>query len=328
MTEQHDENTTDNLASRLHRITSPAERRVAAYLVQAGSKAAPMSAREIAAAVGASDATVVRTAKTLGYANLRELRRALADDNDEADLATRLRATIGHSSSAHDVLTTAVERHFEALDTVLRRVPAAEFDKAAGVLSNARHIWWCGTGPSAHLASYAAFLCRRLGTPSGALTHSGTDHADELLSLRADHVVVVLAYGRAHPYCGALLQHAAGVGARRTRHRHPGGRLATPIAAQLNAGRGTPGLFATHGPTIVLLEALVLAIAAAPSRPPENSLATLNDLRQSLAGKRLDVDPGWRVRRWGWFRTNVRPVRARGYRRWRRPMLGRDRLGG
>jgi DNA-binding MurR/RpiR family transcriptional regulator len=292
MIKKQDENTTGVLASRLERLTSPSERRVAEYLVQSGSKAAPMSAQEIAAAVGTSDATVVRTAKSLGYTGLRELRRALADDSDNSDLATRLRATIGDSPSAHDVLATAVERHVEALDTLLHRVPAADFDKAAGVLSRATHIWWCGTGPSAYLASYAAFLCRRLGTASGALTHAGTDHADELLALHADHAVVVLAYGRVHPYVRVLLQHAADVGAQVVLITDTlGQRLATPIAARLNAGRGAPGLFATHGPTIVLLEALVLATAAAHPERPDHSLAILNDLRQSLAGKRLDVDP-------------------------------------
>jgi DNA-binding MurR/RpiR family transcriptional regulator len=251
-----------------------------------------MSAQEIAAAVGTSDATVVRTAKTLGYASLRDLRRALTDDNVEPDLATRLQATISDSDSAHDVLASAVERHLEALDTLLRRVTAADFDTAASVLSRAAHVWWCGTGPSAHLASYAAFLCRRLGTSSGALTHSGTDHADELLSLRADHAIVVLAYGRVHPYVRVLLQHASDVGAQvvlvtDTLDR----RLTTPVAARLNAGRGAPSLFATHGPTIVLVEALVLALAAAHPDRSDTTLATLNDLRQSLAGRRVDVDP-------------------------------------
>jgi DNA-binding MurR/RpiR family transcriptional regulator len=124
------------------------------------------------------------------------------------------------------------------------------------------------------------------------LTHSGTDHADELLSLRADHAIVVLAYGRVHPYVRVLLQHASDVGAQvvlvtDTLDR----RLTTPVAARLNAGRGAPSLFATHGPTIVLVEALVLALAAAHPDRSDTTLATLNDLRQSLAGRRVDVDP-------------------------------------
>jgi DNA-binding MurR/RpiR family transcriptional regulator len=286
------DNTTVGLAVRLGRVTSDAERRVADYLVQAGPRAAAMSAIEIARAVGTSDATVVRAAKTLGYGNLRELRQALVDDADETDLTTRLHATIGDSPAPHDVLATAVERHLESLDTLLRRVPAADFDAAVDVLADAAHSWWCGTGPSAYLASYAAFLCRRLGAPSGALTHSGTDHADELLAVRADHAVVVLAYGRVHPYVRVLLQHAASVGARVVLVTDTlGRRLTAPVAVRLNAGRGAPSLFATHGPTIVLLEALVLAIAAARPDRSDASLTMLNDLRQSLAGKRLDVDP-------------------------------------
>jgi DNA-binding MurR/RpiR family transcriptional regulator len=203
-----------------------------------------------------------------------------------------LQATIGDSPSAHDVLAGAVDRHLEALNTLLRRVPATDFDDAASILADAAHIWWCGTGPSAHLANYAAFLCRRLGASSGTLTHSGTDHADELLAVRADHAVVVLAYGRVHPYVRVLLNRAADIGARVVLITDTLGRhLSSQVAVQLHAGRGTPSLFATHGPTIVLLEALVLALAAAHPDRSDTALATLNDLRQSLAGKRLDVDP-------------------------------------
>jgi DNA-binding MurR/RpiR family transcriptional regulator len=251
-----------------------------------------MSAQEIAEAAGTSDATVVRAAKTLGYANLRELRQALADDTDEADLSTRLHATIGDSPGAHDVLAAAADRQLAALDMVLRGVPAADFEAAVAVLAGVPQIWWCGTGPSAHLAGYAAFLCRRLGLSAGALTHAGTDHADELLSLRAADAVVVLAYGRVHPYVRVLLHRAADIGAPVVLITDAlGSRLSSPVAARLNAGRGAPGLFATHGPTIVLLEALVLATAATNPARSELALDTLNDLRQALAGRRLDVDP-------------------------------------
>jgi DNA-binding MurR/RpiR family transcriptional regulator len=288
---EHDPDTTPRLAARLDRITSPAERRVAEFLLEAGARAAPLSAQEIAAAVGTSDATVVRAAKSLGYPSLRDLRRSLTDEANDVDLAARLGATIGDSPSPHDVLATAADRQLTALHTLLRRVSAKDFDEAAAILANATRVWWCGTGPSAHLATYAAFLSRRLGKPSGSLTHAGTDHADELLALETNHAVVVLAYGRIHPYVHVLLQRAADLDAEVvliTDTLNP--RSASPIAAQLNAGRGAPGLFATHGPTIVLLEALVLAIAASDPRRSEDALATLNELRRSIAGKRVDVD--------------------------------------
>ena len=103
---------------------------------------------------------------------------------------------------------------------------------------------------------------------------------------------MVLAYGRIHPAVGALLERAAVVGASTVLVTDkPRPKLSYPPTVVLNAGRGAPELFATHGPTIVLVEALVLAVAAADAAASEASLETLNRLRASIAGRRLDVDP-------------------------------------
>jgi DNA-binding MurR/RpiR family transcriptional regulator len=251
-----------------------------------------MSAQEIAAAVGTSDATVVRTAKTLGYESLRDLRRALADDDDDTDLPSRLEATLGSLGSSEDVLGTTISGHLAALRNLVRRIPAEAFNEAVELLTSTPHTWWCGTGPSAYLAGYAAFLSRRLGRSAGAFVHSGASHADELLALREDHVVVVLAYGRIHPYVNVLLRRARDVNARSVLITDTlGQKLSAPVDVRLNAGRGTPGLFASHAPTIVLLEALVLATAAADPNLSETALADLNHMRSELAGRRFDVDP-------------------------------------
>jgi DNA-binding MurR/RpiR family transcriptional regulator len=272
-------------------LSSASEHRVAEFLVANGARAAAMSAQEIAEAVGTSDATVVRTARSLGYDGLRQLRHALAEEADDPELSTRLGATIAGSPAAHDLLAGVVERQVGALDALLRRVSSDQFDDAARVLSAAPRVWWCGTGPSAYLAGYAAFLCRRLDKPSGTLTHAGADHADELLALRPTDAVVVLAYGRIHPYVRVLLDHAAATDVRVVLVTDRPARLDdAQIDVQLNAGRGTPGLFATHGPTTVLVEALVLAIASAQPERSAAALTTLNELREALAGKRIDVD--------------------------------------
>jgi DNA-binding MurR/RpiR family transcriptional regulator len=251
-----------------------------------------MSAQEIAAAVGTSDATVVRTARTLGYDTLRELRRALADDDDDTDLPSRLEATIGSLGTGDNVLGTTINGQLAALGDLVRRITPEAFNDAVELLTTTPQTWWCGTGPSAHLAGYAAFLSRRLGRPAGEFVHSGASHADELLALRQEHVVVVLAYGRIHPYVNVLLRRVRDVNARSILITDTlGQKLSAPADVRLNAGRGTPGLFASHAPTIVLLEALVLATAAADPDVSEAALADLNRLRSELAGRRFDVDP-------------------------------------
>ncbi len=250
-----------------------------------------MTAQEIAAAVGTSDATVVRTAKSLGFSSLRALRRAVAE-SEESDLTSRFHTTIEDSTGARSMLDAAIDQQVEGLLALARRIPAPVFAEACAVLTQARRIWWCGTGPSASLAEYAAFLCRRMGTPSGSLTHGGTDHADELLALSSDDAIVLLAYGRIHRYVRVLLSHAAHIGVPVVLVTDVlGPRLAEPVRVRLDAGRGAPASFASHGQTMVLLESLVLSVAAADPSRSERSLATLNALRHSLAGTPLDVDP-------------------------------------
>jgi DNA-binding MurR/RpiR family transcriptional regulator len=281
-----------SLGARRDALTSPAERAVLDYLLSVGPRAAAMSAQQIANGAGTSDATVVRAAKSLGYPNLRELRLALAEERGEADLPTRLRATLEQSSGGHDVLGAAVERQLGALDALVRRIAPPDFEHAVHALAKAPRVWWSGIGPSSFLAGYAAFLCNRLGTPAGAFTHAGTDHADELVSLQRGDTVVVLAYGRIYPHVSVLLDHAASVGARvilMTDTAYP--RVAGTEMIRLQAGRGAPGLFATHGATIVLIEALVLAAAAEDPDRSAETLETLNELRAELAGRRVDVDP-------------------------------------
>jgi len=279
----------DRLADRQADL-APAERRVAEYLAVAGPEAALLSAAELAARIGTSDATVVRTAKALGYRGLGELRWALAAVSTNPPLADRLRRTLDHTP-AGELLATVVSDHVAVLDTLTRNVTSEAFRRAVEVLATSQRIIWRGVGPSAHLAGYGAILAERIGAPSRALVHVGTSFADDLLTLAPGDAVVVLAYGRPQVDVRVLLE--------RTHELELpvvlvtdtlGPRFADDVAVVLASGRGRPGLFASHGTTLVLIEALVLGVAAANRPVAEASLTTLNRLRADLAGRRIDVD--------------------------------------
>jgi len=85
----------DRVAARLAEL-SPTERRVASFLAEHPEEVAFISAAEIAAQVGTSDATVVRTVQSLGYAGLPELKRELVNAlKTRATPALRLGRSLG-----------------------------------------------------------------------------------------------------------------------------------------------------------------------------------------------------------------------------------------
>lgn len=269
---------------------APAERRVASGLLELGAEASVLSAAVLAERLGTSDATIVRTAKALGYTGLAELRRALVAHPSEPPIGERLRRSL-ELTSREEIFASSIENHLASLEALTRNVSAARFEEAVAILSASDRIVWRGVGPSAHLASYGQLLSERVGKPSRALVHTGTSFADELLTLAPGSALVLLAYGRLQSHVRVLLDRAETL-------RVPvvlitdslPRRLGTVVKTTLECGRGAPGLFASHGATLVVIEALVLAVAAADQDTAQHRLDDLNDLRAALAGRRLDVD--------------------------------------
>ena len=293
MTQASDDNTTpSSLAVRAALLNSPVERSVAEFLLTAGPRAGAMSAREIAQAVGTSDATVIRTARSLGFEGFRDLRRFVASQSAEVTIEERLRRSLDAVEDPDAELRANIERQRGALMAMAERIPESEFRNANQIIERASYVWWSGVGPSAFLAGYAAFLFRRLGKDSGALTHAGFDGADELLGLKPGHAVIVLAYGRLHRHVRVLLDRAQEVGSDVVFVTDSVPLSAEwQIAVRLLSGRGRQGTFASHATTIVLIEALALSMAANQPARSQSSLEQLNSLRGAIAGRPLAVDP-------------------------------------
>jgi DNA-binding MurR/RpiR family transcriptional regulator len=284
---------TDSYAERLSERgeeLAPAERRVAELLLDLGLEATLLSAAALAEQLGTSDATVVRTAKSLGYSGLAELRRALAAHGDNPPLRERLRRTL-EQVPGDELFASAIRNHLAALESLTRPVSAQTFRDAAAILAGADRVVWRGVGPSAHLAAYGQLMTQRIGKASSALVHTGTSFADELLSVAPNDAVVLFAYGRLQSHVRVLLEHAETLAVPVVLITDTLGRkLEAAVSTTLQCGRGAPGRFASHGTTLVVIEALVLAIAATHQGESEASLTKLNQLRAALVGRRIDVD--------------------------------------
>src|SRR5215469_8136408 len=95
MTDDSDRSAFDEQVSAALDALSPAEQRVARLIVEQKEAFLLGSAAQIGALVGTSDATVVRTAQSLGFESLAALREAaLADLTGRPTPGARLRRTL------------------------------------------------------------------------------------------------------------------------------------------------------------------------------------------------------------------------------------------
>jgi DNA-binding MurR/RpiR family transcriptional regulator len=271
---------------------SPAEQRVVLFFRDNREEVLIASAATLAAKVGTSDATVVRATRRLGFAGLDDLRRTLADElRGSLSPAARLTRTLGEvGASPSSAFETTLAIHLRSLESLRRSISTEHFKKAVDGLAEARRILVFGIGPSAAIANYLVIQLGRFGLDAAALTNTGLLFADDLRKLRRGDLVMMLAYGRVYAELAALLDEIE--------RRGLASFLVTDTLAAilrkrvdlvLPVPRGHADMLSMHTATLGFIEALLVGVAA--KRPAETlaSLEALNEARQRLAGKPVDL---------------------------------------
>jgi DNA-binding MurR/RpiR family transcriptional regulator len=275
----------DRVADHLDRL-SPAEREVARFFQANREEVMVASAQALAARIGTSDATVVRTSRALGYAGMEAMRRDLAAEM-RASLApaSRVARTLGDTGSdPKSALALTIAEHERALEKLRRDISPTLFKATVDRLAEARRVVVFGIGPSAAIAGYFAFQLNRFGIAAVSLGETGQALADGLHRLRRGDLLILLAYTRTTAELEALLDRADQLRMGKILLSDSlGATLSDRIDLSLPVERGRADRVSLHTATLGLLEALLVGIAA--KRPGETmkSLKQLDDLRARLS---------------------------------------------
>jgi DNA-binding MurR/RpiR family transcriptional regulator len=281
----------DHLARATCRFT-PTEQRVIDYLRDNRGTAIIASAAELGRAVGTSDATVIRTARRLGFSGLDPLRRALIGDMQrDLTLADRLDNSldrVGSSSAA--ALNQTVQVLRASLDGLESPASAVEFEAALQIICAPGRKLIFGIGPSGFLAGYFASQLNRLGMDALALRDTGLQFADDLLRLHAGDSIIALAYDRPYPEITALFDRAVDLKLPRILVTSPSSTIPDYRAdVTVHVARGQSDGFSLHAATLALLEALIVGYAGQNRNRVHRQLERLNAARQRLAGEALGL---------------------------------------
>jgi DNA-binding MurR/RpiR family transcriptional regulator len=271
---------------------SAAALRVARYFAAHREEVLVASAAELAAKADTSDATVIRTAKALGYAGLDELRRDLADElRRDLTPADRVARTL---LEVKGDLPTAFEGtlnlHLDALAALRQSVSSTQFRAVVDHVLQANRVAVFGIGPSSAMASYFVIQVRRFGLDAFAMTDTGLLLADQLLGLRKGDLLLIMAYGRVYPELQALFDCADRNGLNRILMTDTlGSRLKKRTDLLLQIPRGRTDRFSMHTATLAFLESLLVGIAAKRPKETIENLSRLNQLRADVTGNNLDL---------------------------------------
>lgn len=274
------------ISTRLAKM-APAERRVAEYLRTHQEQAVFASAEEIGAAAGVSDATVVRTAKTLGYSGMVELKFSIGQETlARAKPMQRMHSRIEEVGADAPALWQQLFREaHDRLRETERNVTEGEFTAALDLVRGARSVLCFGIGPSESVARYLALLLARRGKPARATGATGFRLADDLLNLEPGDVVILFSPARLLRELEVILNRADEVDARVilvTDSLEP--VLGSRVDLVLRAVYSVSGFTGETFSSMVLADALLLALAAGEHERTTARSEKLTELRSSLIG--------------------------------------------
>lgn len=264
---------------------SPAEQRVAQFFVDRKHDVLLGLAAQIAEVAGASDATVVRTARSLGFESLSDLREQLLTElTGAASPAKRLERTLDETGfEGADALRHIISVHEEVVNALRRPDIGIHFANAVDLLlqGSRRHVF--GIGPSGAIAEYAALQFNRIGLPANALSVSGVGLADRLLAVGEGDAVLMFAYAPLYREVTVVLDQARRLDVPVVLvSDNLGPLVADRVAEVLPVPRGKADHLAMHSGTMVLIEALVIGLASRRRDASIDSLDRLSALRGAI----------------------------------------------
>ena len=276
----------DRLRAPTRRLGSAGER-VVSFVRDNRQVVLASSAAELGARIGTSDATVVRTIQALGFAGLADLKdvilNSLATASTPADNMRRSLTDLQHSTG--QALDDVLQTHAEGLEVIRSETCRSQIAAAVQALDAADRIAIFGIGPSASLATYTAAMLARGGRDTLVLNATGSMLADQLLGLRKGDVLLMLAYTSLYAEVKAVFAQARSLALPTILLTEA---LGTPLAKRADlivaVPRGRPGGVALHGATLMALEAIIFALAAARPQAALTSLDRLATLRRTIAG--------------------------------------------
>ena len=281
----------DRLKACADRI-SPAEQRVAQFFLENREEVLIASASALAHQAGTSDATVVRTAKALGFSGMEDLRRTLARElRENLSPASRVAHTLSEvGDDPGSALHMTLDIHQKSLEGLRRDITPEHFESAVQSISGARRVHVFGIGPSAAMADYFTVQLGRFGIDALSLTQTGLLLADGLQKFSKGDLLMIFAYNRVYQELRVLLDQADRRGLAKILFSDTlGAKLRARVDLVLPVARGRADMLSMHTATLALIEALLVGVAS--QRPKETiaSLDSLNEVRTALAGKAMGL---------------------------------------
>lgn len=196
------------LSERYNDLTK-SEKQIANYLRKNQEESAFLSAAELAAFLGLSEATIVRFARTIGFESYPAMRTVLQENfRQRVTHSTRLRSRLDDLREAGDLFEKVTVSEIDYLTQALQTVDRDELHRAVAYILERDHIFVFGTGPSVALVQLLNLRLTRSGKFVIPLTNAGRETLESLPLMTDRDLLFAIGFFDVNPTLQIVLDHA------------------------------------------------------------------------------------------------------------------------
>ncbi len=176
---------------------TPSQEKLLSYILANDDEAVFMTVHELSERVQVSVATVVRLAKSLGFAGFPQFQQELRVlFREKMTTVSRLRKAAQEKTVGNNVLSKVMHQDIENITETLKQVSAADFKRFVNILNSGKRIVIVGLRSAHSLAVLMGVALEFLQRDVWIVTPGIGDMWDRLFGLRKDDVVVGICFPR------------------------------------------------------------------------------------------------------------------------------------
>jgi DNA-binding MurR/RpiR family transcriptional regulator len=258
-----------------------AQKRIGHYLQSDSTALLHSNVNDLAQAVGVSNATVVRFAKSLGYKGFPEFKRDIQREmRRKLRAADRMEETFAQLRGEENILVKLINRDIQLLKETVQAVSYPEFHKAVELILRARKVFLIGLNASMALACLLHFrLVRVKKDTQWIFLTGGTALLEQLSFMESADVLIAIDFLQVPREIQTALQYAKKVAAPILGITDfPSSPIAKAANVCLYAKRGLHTTVNSLTPAFSLINALAIAVGWAKKSDSIKALADLDKL--------------------------------------------------
>jgi len=277
----------DLILKKLPRLTA-GQKKVAEFFLAHKETAALTTIDDIAKKANVSKATIVRTARALGYDGFWDMRTELLNHlRNNLGPIERFKLSMEDNSPENDHLLSLARQEVANINATINRIDKNAIKAAAKILNDAHHIYTMGLGISTFLAQIASYILHRVTLKSSAFSYGSLNFIEQIISLQTNDVLLAFSF---LPYSSGTIEAAQFAKKKNIQVISLVDKLSAPISefsdVVLQAQTKSSVFANSLSAILVVVYTLALELVYINRQESEEALSRLEEARMQYATKR------------------------------------------